>query len=231
MGIAAGISAIGSLGAGLLTSNASSQAAQLQAQAAQQSLAFQQGVYNQTQQNLGPYRQTGRAAANALSAALPQLTSQFSPTESSLAATPGYQFDLSQGLKATQNAAAARGLGVSGAALKGASSYATGLADNTLQTQFNIDQQNKQNAFSKLYSTAGLGESAAAAGGGVGAVTGSTANNALLTGAQGASTAATTAGTAFNPLLNSLGSYYTTQQWGPAFANKLVNGGLYGSSS
>ena len=55
--------------------------------------------------------------------------------------TPGYQFTLAQGLKATQSAAAARGLGVSGSALKGAGTYATGLADKTYLDQFNVAQQ------------------------------------------------------------------------------------------
>jgi hypothetical protein len=63
--------------------------------------------------------------------------------------TPGYQFNLSQGLKATQSAAAAKGLGVSGAALKGAATYATGLADSTYQNQFNNSQQIYTDLFNK----------------------------------------------------------------------------------
>lgn len=50
--------------------------------------------------------------------------------------TPGYQFAKQQGLQATQNSFAAQGLGQSGAALKGAASFATGLADQTYQSQF-----------------------------------------------------------------------------------------------
>ena len=55
--------------------------------------------------------------------------------------TPGYQFTRDQGLQSVQNSAAARGLGVSGAALKGAATFATGLADKTYQDQFAIKQQ------------------------------------------------------------------------------------------
>ena len=62
-------------------------------------------------------------------------------TQAQLEATPGYQFNLSQGLKSVQSANAAKGLGVSGAALKGAATYATGLADSTYQNQFNNAQQ------------------------------------------------------------------------------------------
>ena len=46
------------------------------------------------------------------------LTSQFQPTMAQLEQTPGYQFSLDQGLKATQNSYAGQGLGASGAAMK-----------------------------------------------------------------------------------------------------------------
>lgn len=54
-----------------------------------------------------------------------------------LESLPGYQFTKTQGLKAVQNSASARGLGVSGAAQKGAAQFATGLADQTYGEQFN----------------------------------------------------------------------------------------------
>ena len=80
--------------------------------------------------------------ANNISAAPYATTTNLS--EAQLEQTPGYQFTLQQGLESTQNSAAARGLGVSGAALKGAATYATGLADNTYQNQF-TDELNANN--------------------------------------------------------------------------------------
>jgi len=74
-------------------------------------------------------------------------------TQAQLEQTPGYQFNLSQGLKATQSAAAAKGLGVSGAALKGAATYATGLADSTYQNQF----ANAQQIYADLFQNAQQG--------------------------------------------------------------------------
>jgi hypothetical protein len=91
------------------------------------------------------------------------------PNLATIAQTPGYQFNLYQGLKSTQNAASARGLGVSGAALKGAAGYATGLADSTYQSQFNnlitnqnnlFDRQNK--VFGNILNMGQLGANAAA---------------------------------------------------------------------
>jgi hypothetical protein len=87
-------------------------------------------------------------------AALPGTMSQ-----AQLEQTPGYQFNLAQGLKATQNSAAARGLGVSGAALKGAATYATGLADSTYQNQFNNAQTNYLDQYNNNSQTFGQQQS------------------------------------------------------------------------
>ena len=76
-----------------------------------------------------------------------------SMSESDLESTPGYQFTLNQGEKAVQNSAAARGLGVSGAALKGAATYATGLSDSTYNTRLQQEQtSNAQNFGQELES-------------------------------------------------------------------------------
>jgi hypothetical protein len=77
-------------------------------------------------------------------------------SQADLEATPGYQFNLSQGLQATQNAAAAKGLGVSGAALKGAATYATGLADSTYQNQFANAQTRFGDAQTQLSNQKGI---------------------------------------------------------------------------
>lgn len=61
----------------------------------------------------------------------------YEPVQSALEQTPGYQFARTQGLKAVQNSASAKGLGSSGAALKGAADFATGLADKTYGEQYN----------------------------------------------------------------------------------------------
>lgn len=98
-----------------------------------------------------PYTSTGPGgnqitiggAGSAFNPLTAPLTAPF--TAASLPSTPGYQFDLSQGLKSTQSGYAAEGLGSSGAALKGAASYATGLANNTYNSQLqNYLMQNQQ---------------------------------------------------------------------------------------
>lgn len=142
--------------------DAANQASQTQRDLANQSNELLTKQYDQTRTDLAPYRQVGDVANTQLQSQLPFLTTPIQMSQeqrdlekpitldqATLEATPGYQFALNQGLKATQNAAAARGLGVSGAALKGAAAFATGLADNTYTNQFNLAQQNRQNAFGR----------------------------------------------------------------------------------
>lgn len=64
--------------------------------------------------------------------------------QKALEATPGYQFTRDQGLKATQNGFAAKGLANSGAALKGAAQFTTGLANQTYEQRLNDYLQNYQ---------------------------------------------------------------------------------------
>jgi hypothetical protein len=202
--------AAGSLIGGSKAASADTQAAQL----AQQR-------YTQTRSDLLPYNTAGQSV-------LPDLTSlaqsgPFGPggtnylamadrnlpgtmTQQDLEKTPGYQFNLSQGLKATQSSAAARGLGVSGAAMKGAATFATGLADSTYQNQFanqqtrysdilglNTTQQGNLAAqFGRLQGVASLGENAGAQTGTIGANLAATGGNALIQG--GLASAAGTVG-------------------------------------
>jgi hypothetical protein len=184
-----------------------------------------------------PYISTGNDAAAQLDAlnasgftagqpnylALAQGAMPGQMTEAQLQQTPGYQFQLGQGLAATQNSAAARGLGVSGSALKGAATFATGLADSNYQNQFNNAQSqyadymglntgqqgNATNLYNRLSGTATIGANASqgastnaasstnAAGGNI-----SAAGQATAAGTTGAATAATSA--ANNYLTNNL---------------------------
>ena len=191
------------------------------AKSAKDAANLQEDQYYRTREGLQPYDAAGRAALhNAL--ALTDLGptgggpnyvdlayNQYLPpqmTQAQLEATPGYQFTLAQGLKATQGAAAARGLGVSGASLKGASTYATGLADKTYLDQFNVantrfqdvlnlntaQQGDIQGQFNRLADIAHTGESAAAQTGVAGTSSAATAGNYINQ--AGLATAAGTTG-------------------------------------
>lgn len=130
-------------------------------------------------------------------------TTPFQPTMAQLAATPGYQFTLGQGLQATQNAFAAQGLARSGPALKGAATFAEGLASTTYQQQF-------QNYWNQINNIMGLIGGATATGENASALTGSLGQNASQIAGNFATSgaAAQAAGTigATNALTGALGS-------------------------
>jgi hypothetical protein len=71
---------------------------------------------------------------------------EFKLTPEQLAATPGYQFALSEGNKGIMASSAARGGLLSGASIKAAQRFAVGLADNTYMNQANIFGQNYNRA-------------------------------------------------------------------------------------
>lgn len=177
------------------------------AKSAKDAANLQQQQFQTTRGDLFDYNQAGQAAThnalaltdlgptgggpNYVDLAAANLPPQM--TQAQLEATPGYQFTLAQGLKATQSAAAARGLGVSGASLKGAGTYATGLADKTYLDQFNVAQQRfgdvlnlntaqqgvLQGQFNRLSDIAKTGESAAAQTGVAGTSAAATGGNYL----------------------------------------------------
>ena len=214
IGIGAAILGAGVIGAGASIFGATEQVgAEKQAIAAQQQmyqqgLGIQSGYVGQASNLLSPYANMGQAPLaeyNYLTGATStapagattpagmtsgSLTAPF--TAASLASTPGYQFTLGQGLKSTQNSFAAQGLGSSGAALKGAASYSTGLAQNTYNQQFqNYLAQNQQ--IGNLFLQGGqVGEAAGAAMAGI---YGGAGNAALGGGVQtGQGIASSTAG-------------------------------------
>lgn len=225
--IGGAIAASGALSAGssLLGSGKSSSASKEAAQ-------LQEQMYYQTRSDLSPYVSTGTGVLSDLTtAAKAQPTTNYLAqaaanqptsviTEQGLQQTPGYQFQLNQGLKAVQSANAAKGLGVSGASLKGAATYATGLADsnyqnifNDYQTQFqnylNLNtaaQSNLTNTYNRLYQTASLGENAAAQTGTQGTAAAATAGNYLNQ--AGLSSAAGTTG-ASNAITGAANNYLT----------------------
>lgn len=194
------------IGAGA-TAYSASKASEAQTNAANTAANTSLSMYNTTRGDLSPYRQIGQTASDQLTSRLSDLTSPITMDESTLRNTPGYQFNLTQGLKAAQNSAAARGLGTSGAALKGASTFATGLADSTYQNQFNNAVTNQTNAYNRLKGLVDTGENAAAQTGTAGTAAANTAAGAQI-GAGNAQAAASNAiGSSIAGAANNIGGY------------------------
>lgn len=236
---AAGIAAVGSIAGSVISGSAAQSAASTQAAAAEQASQNSLNEFNQTQQNLSPFLQTGQGGTSALQGSLgtgpgPNLLASnginsltFNPTQATLAATPGYQFDLNQGLNAVQNGQAAQGLSKSGSAVKAAGQYATGLANNTLTTQQGIFQQNLGNVINPLEFEANLGENAGANVGQQGIQATQNANQALIGGANASAAGTVGAANAASSALGAAGNAPLNY----ALYNQLLGGGGAGGGS
>lgn len=184
------------------------QAADAQTAAANAAAGAANKMYKQTRADLSPYRDLGAASAKDLQERMPFLTSPIVMDQAALEKTPGYQFTRNQGLKAVQNSAAARGLGVSGAALKGASAFATNLANNTYQDQFNLENVNRTNAYNRLKGTVEIGENAANQTGVQGTAAADTTAKALIGAGNAQAASYNRMGSAVSNLASDVGSWY-----------------------
>jgi hypothetical protein len=234
------IAAGGSVASGLIGGLFSNKAAGKAADAANHAADLNQQRYTQTRADLQPYNLAGQSALPTMNAlalgsptgggpdyvALGQANLPGQMTQAELEQTPGYQFNLSQGLKAVQSSNAARGLGVSGAAMKGAAAFASGLADNTYQNQFKnaqarfedygalgtAQQARLTNQFGRIQNLATLGANAAAQTGQTGATLASNAGNALIAGGAAQAAGAQGVGNAITGGINSYLGYNALQQ-------------------
>ena len=192
-------------------------AANTQATAANNAAALQNAQFQQTQQNLAPYMSIGTAALPQLIQSLGyqgqygsngQLTGlsgqgfQFNP--SNLENTPGYQFTLQQGMNALNNAGSATGQNQSGAQAKGLANYATGLALNTYNQQYQNALTTYQQNASILGSLLSTGQNAAAGIGSMGMQNAQSVGNTLMSGANATAAGQVAAGSSQTNALNSL---------------------------
>src|SRR5215831_4599940 len=144
---AAAIGAGGAIAGGVIQSNNSRQAAQTQADAARQANNQQYAMYMQARADQMPYTQAGYGAlANEQALANQPMDypawdpSQYAfhaPTTGEMELDPGYQFRVSEGLKALQRSGAAAGMTLSGAQAKGLEDWNQQAASQEYQNVFN----------------------------------------------------------------------------------------------
>lgn len=132
-------------------SDAARYAADLTSKSAENSLNFNQDVFNKNQANQQPYIQAGQGAVGSLAEQVApggalntpygkEFSYQpFSFSGDVLKNDPAYQFDLDQGQQAIQRSAAAQGGVVSGGALKDLADYTQSNALNAYQTAYNTE--------------------------------------------------------------------------------------------
>ena len=88
-------------------------------------------------------------------------TAEYTPEMFAKGQDPGYQFRLSEGMKALESSASARGNLLSGSTLKGIQRYGQDMASQEYQNAFNRYQAERSGTLNPLQSLAGVGQSTA----------------------------------------------------------------------
>lgn len=161
-------------------------------------LAFQKQIYDQTRADFAPYRESGTANLNQLNTLLGiggntgaadfgrYKTAEFTPEAFAANQDPGYGFRMSEGLKAVDRQAAARGGLISGAALKASQRFGQDMASQEYGNAFNRYQTVRGNTLQPFQMGAAAGQSAAAMQGQANANFGSAGSQAYGTAGAGA---------------------------------------------
>lgn len=207
-------------GSTLLGASASKSAAKTQAASTDRATELQKEMFEEQNRLQEPFRQGGMAAQNRLLTyfGLPGGTEggDFGKYSrdfgmSDFTTDPGYGFRLSEGQKALDRQAAARGGLISGGALKAAQRYGQEMGSQEFTNAFNRYQTNRANQLQPLQSLMGAGQTATNTMGNAAANYGTNAGNLMTSG--GAARASGYVGGA-NALASGLGQYmnYTQSQ-------------------
>lgn len=137
--------------------DATTAAANISAQSARDALDLQRRIYEEGVARQQPWMEAGQNALAKLTAA-----SDYTPFGmQQFQADPGYAFRLSEGMKALERSAAARGGLLSGGALKGIQRYGQDLASQEYGNAFNRYQLERQARLGPLQSLARVGQTTA----------------------------------------------------------------------
>jgi hypothetical protein len=179
-------------GSSLIGANAAKSAAATGAQASAEANRVLYQMYQEQKGLQEPYRAAGVTAQNKLMDLLglsPNTTAadygkygkDFSASD--FTADPGYAFRLSEGQKALDNQAAARGGLISGNALRAATAYGQNMGSQEYQNAYNRYQTNRANQLAPLGSLITSGQNAAANTGAAAGNYGANYGNNVTTGA------------------------------------------------
>jgi len=176
--IAAGIGAAASIGGGIMGlfgggGDAAVEAAQIQAAAARYAADLQMKQYEESVKRLQPWTGAGTAAVNEYAGLLNLPGYPTTDRTDYLRSTPGYEFQLAQGVNALDRSAASKGMLLSGPQTKAVTKYGQGLADTTYNALMD-----------RIYNLSNQGQSSAALVGNQGMLAGQYAGNALMSGAN-----------------------------------------------
>jgi hypothetical protein len=219
------------IGSALLGAAASKSAAKTQAGAAAQAADVQRTQFEQTREDQAPYRQAGYNALAEMQRTAGNVPGAFKFGAGDYQADPGYAFRLSEGQKALDRQAAARGGLISGNALKAATRFGQDMGSQEYQsaynralTGYNTGVASENQLYNRQAGLAGIGQTSANLVGQAGQNYATNVGN-LMTGA-GAAQAAGQVGMA-NAFTGGLGTYLNYNQ-NTALINALQNRGSTG---
>jgi hypothetical protein len=175
MAVATGTAILGAAaltaGAGIYGASQARGAANTQANAAAQASDVQRQIFERQVELQEPFREAGLAGQNRLLALLglgeDRSAADFGKYASAefgadkFKADPGYAFRMSEGMKALERSAAARGGLMSGATMKGIQRYGQDLASQEFTNAFNRYQAERTGTLNPYQALAGTAQSSA----------------------------------------------------------------------
>jgi len=222
-GWVAGSVVVGSLISANSASDAADTAAQASTQASDASIAEQRRQYDLNRIDQAPYLAAGTGAVNQLAAGLAPGGRFASATPFDFRydqnADPGYGFRFDQGMRGVNASMAAKGMGISGAGIKGATEFGQGMgsqeynnAFNRYVTGFNANTGERNQLYNRYAGVAGTGQQATNQIGAQGANMASNIGNAYMSSAANTGNAAMAAAgirnSAYGGAANVLGRMY-----------------------
>lgn len=158
-------------------SDATEEAAEIQADTASENLALQEELANAQREDLAPWRDQGMLALEELNQGIKD--GRFSMDNFDFTASPGYQFRLTEGIEALDKSASARGRLQSGAQQKAITNYAQNLASDEYARAYAREEAERVRDYNILANTSQTGQNAAAGQAGVTGNLAATSGNIL----------------------------------------------------
>jgi hypothetical protein len=222
-----GIETLLPIGANLLgsflMSDATGDAADQQSAAAANATALQKYQFDQTRQDNAPWRAAGEQSLNKLMGLLNDgsLTSRFAGQN--VQNEPGYQFGLQQGQQGIERSAAARGMGLSGAALKAASRFNQDYAGTKYGQAFDRWRMENADTFNRLSGLAGTGQQINAANSAAGQNYANMAGQNMMGAANAQGAAGIARGNIYGNAINQFTALGNQNNWWQQPTNPLTN--------
>ena len=145
---------------GYMGSQAAKGAARTQADAASAAAAQERAMYEQSREDLGPYREQGYTALKDIEKMKPFLTAQFGPEQFGQYLDPSMAFRQKIGTQATERLANIGGGAISGNTMRALTDYGQNLASTEYGNAFNRFQTERGNIYNTLANIAGMGQQA-----------------------------------------------------------------------